>query len=60
MGVYAGSKAVDATWSASDKIVEKSDNPQLQKSYNVGKNMITPAEDLQDIKDVKDILEKSP
>ncbi|EGG41438.1 Hypothetical protein Nlim_1730 [Candidatus Nitrosarchaeum limnium SFB1] len=60
VGAYAGSKAIEASWSASDNVVEQSDNSQLQQSYNVGKNMITTAEDLQDIKDAKDALEKSP
>lgn len=43
--------ATGAIWSATDQVVEMSDNQQLQNSYTVGKNTINTAEQINDVKD---------
>lgn len=51
IGVPIAAYAIGAVWSVGDQVVEMSDNTQLQQSYEVGKNVINTAEQIEDVKD---------
>ena len=48
IGIPIGAIAINAVWSATDQIVDISNNSQLKTSYQTGKTMINTAEEVKD------------
>lgn len=57
--VIIGVIVAPSFWKAPDQIVQSSGNPQLQTSYQTGKEMINSASDLKDGSDLANAVRNS-
>ena len=57
--IIVGAIALPAVWKAPDQIVQSSGDPQLQTSYQTGKELINRAGDLKDGSDLTNAVRNS-
>ena len=59
IGIVFGTIGMSAEWKATNQIVQNSGNPQLQNSYQTGKEMVDDAGNMKDWSDLSKSVQNS-